>query len=143
MKMKYDITAIGNALVDTQFKVSHEFIKEVGLEIDQMNLSSAEEHAPAAFVSSRIACDELGTKLDPNYQKQGRQDELFQKTLGTLREQLPEPMSQLDLFDANATQKELSAFVDETAVSRLCDTPGTPLCFNREKGPSGIAVFID
>ena len=46
MKMKYDITAIGNALVDTQFKVSHEFIAEVGLEIDQMNLSSAEEHAP-------------------------------------------------------------------------------------------------
>ena len=44
--MKYDITAIGNALVDTQFKVSHEFIAEVGLEIDQMNLSSAEEHAP-------------------------------------------------------------------------------------------------
>ena len=41
MKMKYDITAIGNALVDTQFKVSHEFIAEVGLEIDQMNLSSA------------------------------------------------------------------------------------------------------
>ena len=33
-------------LVDTQFKVSHEFIAEVGLEIDQMNLSSAEEHAP-------------------------------------------------------------------------------------------------
>ena len=31
MKLKYDITAIGNALVDTQFKVSHEFISEVGL----------------------------------------------------------------------------------------------------------------
>ena len=46
MNIKYDITAIGNALVDTQFKVSHELIDEVGLEIDQMNLSSAEEHAP-------------------------------------------------------------------------------------------------
>ena len=38
MNIKYDITAIGNALVDTQFKVSHELIDEVGLEIDQMNM---------------------------------------------------------------------------------------------------------
>ena len=46
MKMKYDITAIGNALVDTQFKVSHKLIEELGLQIDQMNLSNAEEQAP-------------------------------------------------------------------------------------------------
>ena len=44
--MKNDIAAIGNALVDTVFKVPHELIKELGLEIDQMTLSSAEEHAP-------------------------------------------------------------------------------------------------
>ena len=44
--MKNDIAAIGNALVDTVFKVPHELITELGLEIDQMTLSSAEEHAP-------------------------------------------------------------------------------------------------
>ena len=35
-KMKNDISAIGNALVDTQFKVSQELIIELGLEIDQI-----------------------------------------------------------------------------------------------------------
>ena len=44
--MKYDLTAIGNALVDTQFKVTHKLIDELGLVIDQMNLSSADEQAP-------------------------------------------------------------------------------------------------
>ena len=44
--MKNDISAIGNALVDTVFKVEHSIISELGLEIDQMTLSSAEEHAP-------------------------------------------------------------------------------------------------
>ncbi len=44
--MKNDISAIGNALVDTVFKVEHSLISELGLEIDQMTLSSAEEHAP-------------------------------------------------------------------------------------------------
>ena len=40
--MKNDISAIGNALVDTVFKVPHELITELGLEIDQMTLSSPE-----------------------------------------------------------------------------------------------------
>ena len=44
--MKNDISAIGNALVDTVFKVPHELIEELGLEIDQMTLSSPEEQAP-------------------------------------------------------------------------------------------------
>ena len=44
--MKNDISAIGNALVDTVFKVPHELISELGLEIDQMTLSSSEEQAP-------------------------------------------------------------------------------------------------
>jgi len=44
--MKNDISAIGNALVDTVFKVEHSLISDLGLEIDQMTLSSAEEHAP-------------------------------------------------------------------------------------------------
>ena len=43
--MKNDISAIGNALVDIVFKVEHSLIAELGLEIDQMTLSSAEEHA--------------------------------------------------------------------------------------------------
>ena len=43
---KYDIVGIGNALVDTQFKVTHELIDALGLKIDQMTLSSSEEHAP-------------------------------------------------------------------------------------------------
>ena len=34
--MKYDISALGNALVDTQYKVSHEFLSSVGLEADSM-----------------------------------------------------------------------------------------------------------
>ena len=41
--MKYDISALGNALVDTQYMVSHEFLLRVGLEADSMTLSSAEE----------------------------------------------------------------------------------------------------
>ena len=44
--MKNDISALGNALVDTVFKVEHSLIAELGLEIDQMTLSSADEHAP-------------------------------------------------------------------------------------------------
>ena len=38
--MKYDISALGNALVDTQYKVSHEFLSSVGLEADSMTLAS-------------------------------------------------------------------------------------------------------
>ena len=41
--MKYDICALGNALVDTQYMVSHEFLTSVGLEADQMTLVSADE----------------------------------------------------------------------------------------------------
>jgi len=44
--MKYDISALGNALVDTQYKVSHEFLSSVGLETDSMTLASSEEQAP-------------------------------------------------------------------------------------------------
>ena len=44
--MKYDISALGNALVDTQYKVSHEFLADVGLEADSMTLASSEEQAP-------------------------------------------------------------------------------------------------
>ena len=44
--MKYDIRALGNALVDTQFMVSHEFLSQIGLEPDSMTLASAEEHMP-------------------------------------------------------------------------------------------------
>ncbi len=44
--MKYDISALGNALVDTQYMVDHEFLNGIGLEPDSMTLASAEEHAP-------------------------------------------------------------------------------------------------
>ena len=44
--MKYDISALGNALVDTQYKVSSEFLSGVGIEADTMTLASAEEQAP-------------------------------------------------------------------------------------------------
>ena len=44
--MKYDISALGNALVDTQYMVDHEFLNEIGLEPDSMTLASTEEHAP-------------------------------------------------------------------------------------------------
>ena len=44
--MKYDICAIGNALVDTQYMVEHDFLKEIGLEADSMTLTSAEEQTP-------------------------------------------------------------------------------------------------
>ena len=44
--MKYDISALGNALVDTQYMVDHDFLDAMGLEPDSMTLASAEEHAP-------------------------------------------------------------------------------------------------
>ena len=44
--MKYDISALGNALVDTQYMVDHEFLQGIGLEPDSMTLASAEEHSP-------------------------------------------------------------------------------------------------
>lgn len=44
--MKYDISALGNALVDTQYMVDHEFLSEIGLEADSMTLATPEEHAP-------------------------------------------------------------------------------------------------
>ena len=44
--MKYDISALGNALVDTQYMVDHDFLSDIGLEPDSMTLATAEEHAP-------------------------------------------------------------------------------------------------
>ena len=44
--MKYDISALGNALVDTQYKVGSDFLAEVGVEANSMMLASAEEQAP-------------------------------------------------------------------------------------------------
>ncbi|MFL2708011.1 MAG: adenosine kinase [Gammaproteobacteria bacterium] len=44
--MKYDISALGNALVDTQYMVDHDFLNDIGLEPDSMTLASAEEHSP-------------------------------------------------------------------------------------------------
>jgi sugar/nucleoside kinase (ribokinase family) len=44
--MKYDISALGNALVDTQYMVDYEFLESIGLEADSMTLASAEEQAP-------------------------------------------------------------------------------------------------
>ena len=44
--MKYDISALGNALVDTQYMVNHDFLSDIGLEPDSMTLATAEEHAP-------------------------------------------------------------------------------------------------
>ena len=44
--MKYDISALGNALVDTQYKVDHDFLNSFGLEPDAMTLASSEEQAP-------------------------------------------------------------------------------------------------
>ena len=44
--MKYDISALGNVLVDTQYKVSNDFLTSVGLEADSMTLATSEEQAP-------------------------------------------------------------------------------------------------
>ena len=44
--MKYDISALGNALVDTQFMVEHDFLESIGLEVDSMTLASSEDHVP-------------------------------------------------------------------------------------------------
>ena len=44
--MDYDISALGNALVDTQYMVDHDFLNEIGLEPDSMTLASSEEHIP-------------------------------------------------------------------------------------------------
>ncbi|MDA7701066.1 adenosine kinase [Gammaproteobacteria bacterium] len=44
--MKYDISALGNALVDIQYKVTHEFLSSIGMEADSMILASAEEQSP-------------------------------------------------------------------------------------------------
>ena len=44
--MKYDISALGNALVDTQYKVSHGFLSGIGMEPNSMTLASAEEQNP-------------------------------------------------------------------------------------------------
>ena len=44
--MSYDISALGNALVDTQFMVDYDFLEEFGLEANQMVLVSAEDQKP-------------------------------------------------------------------------------------------------
>ncbi|MDA7802276.1 adenosine kinase [Gammaproteobacteria bacterium] len=44
--MQYDISALGNALVDTQFMVDYKFLEEFGLEANQMVLVSAEDQKP-------------------------------------------------------------------------------------------------
>ena len=41
--MVHDITAIGNALVDTQFKVEQDFLDEIGMKPDEMVIQSRDE----------------------------------------------------------------------------------------------------
>ena len=41
--MNHDITAIGNALVDTQFKVEQTFLDEIGMKPDEMVIQSRDE----------------------------------------------------------------------------------------------------
>ena len=41
--MGHDITAIGNALVDTQFKVEQGFLDEIGMKPDEMVIQSRDE----------------------------------------------------------------------------------------------------
>ncbi len=41
--MGHDITAIGNALVDTQFKIEQDFLDEIGMKPDEMVIQSREE----------------------------------------------------------------------------------------------------
>ena len=40
--MKYDICALGNALVDTQYMVSYEFLESVGLAVSYTHLRAHE-----------------------------------------------------------------------------------------------------
>ena len=47
--MSYDISALGNALVDTQFMVDYEFIQEFNLEINSMTLFSAKDQELLIF----------------------------------------------------------------------------------------------
>ena len=44
--MSYDISALGNALVDTQFMVDYEFLQEFNLEANSMVLVSAKDQEP-------------------------------------------------------------------------------------------------
>ena len=93
--MKYVISAIGNALVDTQYMVDHDFLKDIGLEPDSMTLASAEEHAPiikklkemGEAVSETVAAyeDTVAVLRDvtlSGYTKKGRKD-LLEKVLRT------------------------------------------------------------
>ena len=41
--MAHDIAAIGNALVDTQFKVEQDFLEEIGMKPDEMVIQSRDE----------------------------------------------------------------------------------------------------
>ena len=41
--MRHDIAAIGNALVDTQFKVEQDFLEEIGMKPDEMVIQSRDE----------------------------------------------------------------------------------------------------
>ena len=41
--MEHDIAAIGNALVDTQFKVEQDFLEEIGMKPDEMVIQSRDE----------------------------------------------------------------------------------------------------
>ena len=41
--MAHDIATIGNALVDTQFKIEQDFLDEIGMKPDEMVIQSREE----------------------------------------------------------------------------------------------------
>ena len=41
--MEHDIAAIGNALVDTQFKVEQDFLEEIDMKPDEMVIQSRDE----------------------------------------------------------------------------------------------------
>ena len=53
--MEHDIAAIGNALVDTQFKVEQDFLEEIGMKPDEMVIQSRDEQN--AILDKLLALD--------------------------------------------------------------------------------------
>ena len=53
--MRHDIAAIGNALVDTQFKVEQDFLEEIDMKPDEMVIQSRDEQN--AILDKLLALD--------------------------------------------------------------------------------------
>ena len=91
-----------------------------------LGLRSAERHASAAYIGSRVQCESLCASLDPGFSMGGTRDGPLEAAGVALRAELPDsdPAS-----DFRLTQKQLSGLLDDAHYKALRNNPSSTVAF--------------